>query len=68
MYTRTILKIFTCLPRNILLIIRFWKYINIRKNRKLPEMTREECKGKVTKEFIENNRKVINQLKDNYNI
>lgn len=37
-------------------------------NRKLAEMTREEWQSKVTKEFIENNRKVINQLKDNYNI
>ncbi len=37
-------------------------------NRKLAEMTREEWQGKVTKEFIENNRKIINELKEKYNI
>ena len=37
-------------------------------NRKLTEMTREEWQGKVTKEFIENNRKIIKELKEKYNI
>lgn len=37
-------------------------------NGKLAEMTREEWQGKVTKEFIENNRKIISKLKENYNI
>lgn len=37
-------------------------------NRKLSEMTREEWQGKVTKEFIENNREIINLLKEDYNI
>lgn len=37
-------------------------------NRKLAEMTREEWQAKVTKEFIENNRKIIKELKENYNI
>lgn len=36
-------------------------------NRKLAEMTREEWQQKVTKEFIENNKKIINKLKE-YNI
>lgn len=37
-------------------------------NRKLAEMTKEEWKKEVTKEFIENNNIIINQLKNNYNI
>lgn len=37
-------------------------------NRKLAEMTREEWQAKVTKEFIENNRKIIKELKENYKI
>ncbi len=37
-------------------------------NRKLAEMTKEEWKQKVTKEFIENNKKIIQQLKKDYNI
>lgn len=37
-------------------------------NRKLAEMTREEWQEKVTKEFIDNNQKIINQLKKDYNI
>ncbi len=37
-------------------------------NGKLAEMTREEWQGKVTKEVIENNRKIIKELKENYHI
>jgi len=37
-------------------------------NRRLAEMTREEWQEKVTKEFIENNQKVISQLEKDYNI
>lgn len=37
-------------------------------NRKLAEMTKEEWKKEVTKEFIENNNIIINHLKNNYNI
>ena len=37
-------------------------------NGKLAEITREEWQGKVTKEVIENNRKIIKELKENYHI
>ncbi len=37
-------------------------------NRKLAEMTKEEWKQKVTKEFIENNKEIIQQLKKDYKI
>lgn len=37
-------------------------------NRKLSQMTRDEWKSKVTKEFIENNRKIVHDLKMNYKI
>ena len=37
-------------------------------NGKLAEMTREEWQGKVTKEVIENNGKIIKELKENYHI
>lgn len=34
-------------------------------NRKLSEMTKEEFESKVTKEFMENNRKILKELKNN---
>lgn len=34
-------------------------------NRKLSEMTREEFESKVTEEFMNNNRKIINELENN---
>lgn len=37
-------------------------------NRKLSQMTKEEWQSKVTKEFIENNKIIINQFKENYNL
>lgn len=37
-------------------------------NRRLAEMTREEWQKITTKEVIENNRNIINQLKNSYNI
>lgn len=37
-------------------------------NGKLAKMTREEWQAKVTKEFIENNRKIIKKLKEIYKI
>ena len=37
-------------------------------NRKLSQMTKEELQLKVTKEFIENNKIIINQFKENYNL
>lgn len=37
-------------------------------NRRLAEITREEWQEKVTKEMIDNNRNIINQLKNSYNI
>ncbi len=37
-------------------------------NRKLSQMTKAEWQSKVTKEFIENNKIIINQFKENYNI
>ncbi len=37
-------------------------------NRKLSQMTKEEWQLKVTKEFIENNKIIINQFKENYNL
>lgn len=36
-------------------------------NGKLSQMTKEEWQEKVTKEFIENNKIIINQFKENYN-
>ena len=37
-------------------------------NRRLAEMTREEWQEKVTREMMENNKNIINELKHNYNI
>lgn len=37
-------------------------------NRKLSQMTKEEWQSKVTKEFIENNKIIINQFKEDYNL
>ena len=37
-------------------------------NRKLSQMTKAEWQSKVTKEFIENNKIIINQFKENYNL
>lgn len=37
-------------------------------NRKLAEMSKEEWQERVTKEVINNNKKIINQLKEEYNI
>lgn len=37
-------------------------------NRKLSEMTEDEWKSEVTKEFIENNQMIIHNLKKNYDI
>ena len=37
-------------------------------NGKLSQMTKEEWQEKVTKEFIENNKIIINQFKENYNL
>ena len=49
----------------VIIMSLFSKYSAKHENGKLSRMTKEEFRSKVSKEFMDNNRKIIEQLKNN---